>query len=133
MKVRDLMQQNVITIEADAPIVEAVGRLADAHVLALPVVDRHGKLIGVLSTTDILTAEAERTDAASRDQLFQETSVRDLMTARPLTVSPETDVREAAQQMLYAEVHRLFVEEDGALVGVLSQTDIVTAVATRRV
>jgi len=55
--------------------------------------------------------------------------VRDIMTPRPLTVSSDADVREAAQQMLYAEVHRLFVTSGNQLVGVISTTDIVRAVA----
>jgi CBS domain-containing protein len=45
----------------------------------------------------------------------------------------EMDVREAAQQMLYLEVHRLFVVEDGRLVGVISQSDIVRGVATAKI
>jgi CBS domain-containing protein len=56
--------------------------------------------------------------------------VRDIMTRRPLTVSPDTEVREAAQQMLYADVHRLFVTAGDKVVGVISTTDIVRAVAT---
>jgi CBS domain-containing protein len=44
-------------------------------------------------------------------------------------VAPTADVREAAQQMLYADVHRLFVTEGDAVVGVISTTDIVRAVA----
>jgi len=52
------------------------------------------------------------------------------MTRRPLTVSPDAEVREAAQQMLYAEIHRLFVVEDGRVVGVISTSDIMRAVAT---
>jgi CBS domain-containing protein len=51
------------------------------------------------------------------------------MTAKPVTVDPDADVHDAARQMLYGEIHRLFVEYDGSLVGVLSQSDIVGAVA----
>ncbi|MGH7514451.1 MAG: CBS domain-containing protein [Gemmatimonadales bacterium] len=42
-------------------------------------------------------------------------------------------MHEAARHMLYAEVHRLFVEDDGVLVGVISHTDIVRAVATGKI
>jgi CBS domain-containing protein len=51
------------------------------------------------------------------------------MTAKPITVGPDEDIHEAARQMLYGEIHRLFVEFDGSLVGVLTQSDIVGAVA----
>jgi CBS domain-containing protein len=51
------------------------------------------------------------------------------MSVRPLMVSPEAEVREAAQQMLYADVHRLFVASDERVVGVISTSDIARAVA----
>jgi CBS domain-containing protein len=49
-----------------------------------------------------------------------------------LTIAPEVDVKEAAQQMLYTGVHRLFVTTDDRVVGVISTTDIVRAVAMGR-
>ena len=55
------------------------------------------------------------------------------MTPWPATIDPDLDVRQAAQEMLYLNVQRLFVEFDGALVGVISQTDIVGAVGTAKV
>jgi CBS domain-containing protein len=130
MRVQDLMQKNVKTVSLDAPVNDAVITLTDSHISALPVVDGLGRMVGVVSSTDILTSEAEAEDAKARETLFEETMVRDIMTSRPLTVSPEDDVREAAQQMLYADIHRLFVVKGEQVVGVLSTTDIVRAVAT---
>ncbi len=52
------------------------------------------------------------------------------MTRQPRLIGPAAELRAAAQQMLRQDVHRLFVEERGELVGVISQTDIVRAVAT---
>jgi CBS domain-containing protein len=132
MKVRVLMQTKVKTVQQDDSINDAVVTLTDAHVSALPVVDGIGHMIGVISSTDILTSEAEARDAVEREALFEQMMVRDIMTPRPLTVSPEADVREAAQQMLYVEIHRLFVTNGNKLVGVISTTDIVRAVATGR-
>jgi CBS domain-containing protein len=132
MKVAELMQPNVRTISSEASIAEVVMSLADGHISGLPVIDKGGRIIGVVSTTDVLTAEAEAesdAEAVGRD-LMLDTSVRDIMTPRPYTVAPDEDVREAARQMLYGEVHRLFVAEGDRLVGVISTTDIVRAVAT---
>ena len=98
----------------------------------MPVVDGTGRVIGVLSTTDVLTAEAEADDRAARESLLENTPVRDIMTPRPFTIAPGEDLREAARQMLYAEVHRLFVAEGDHVVGIISTTDIVRAVATGR-
>jgi CBS domain-containing protein len=130
MRVRELMQDKVITVNLDTPVNDAVVTLTDAHISALPVVDSGGRMVGVVSSTDILTSEAEAYDAVEREALFEEMMVRDIMTRRPLTVSPDADIREAAQQMLYADVHRLFVTSGDQVVGVISTTDIVRAVAT---
>ena len=93
-----------------------------------------GKVVGVLSTTDILCALSETTEPEPRERLFDETPVRELMTPRSRVIAPEADVLEAAREMLYLDVHRLFVEDSGGqLVGVISQTDIVAAVATAKI
>jgi CBS domain-containing protein len=129
MRVSELMQRAVKTVSPDAAVNEAVVTLADSHISALPVVDALGRMVGVISSTDILTSEAEAEDATAREALFEGTVVRDLMTPHALTVSPDAEVREAAQQMLYADVHRLFVVDGERVVGVVSTTDIMRAVA----
>jgi CBS domain-containing protein len=133
MTIAELMQTNLKTTDPEATIADAITTLADAHVSALPVVDAKRRLVGVLSTSDILEAEAECASAADREHMFSETQVKDIMTPRPAVIAPDAAMREAAQQMLYLEVHRLFVEDKGKLVGVVSQTDIVRAVALARV
>ncbi len=132
MLVRELMQNHVRTVSLDSPVNDAVLTMADSHISALPVVDGTGRMVGVISSTDILTSEAEAQDAVARENLFEGTMVGEIMTTHPLTVSPDEDVREAAQQMLYADIHRLFVTEGEKVLGVISTTDIVRAVATGR-
>jgi CBS domain-containing protein len=132
MTVAELMERKVKTVRSEATVAEAIVELADAHISGMPVVDGAGRVIGVLSTTDLLTAEAETDDSAGRKSLWEHTAVRELMTPRPFTIAPDEDVREAARQMLYAEVHRLFVAEGDQVIGVISTTDIVRAVATGR-
>jgi CBS domain-containing protein len=132
MRVSELMQRAVKTVSLDAAVNEAVVTLADSHISALPVVDKQGRMVGVISSTDILTSEAEAQDATAREALFEDTMLRDIMSPHPLTVPPDTDVREAAQQMLYAEIHRLFVVDGERVVGVISTTDIMRAVAVGR-
>jgi CBS domain-containing protein len=132
MRVADLMQTPVITMTRDSTISEAILTLADKHISAVPVVDHRGRMIGVLSTTDVLEAESSITDGDARNQLFDDTTVEELMTPRPLTIGPEAEVREAARQMLYGDVHRLFVEMEGEVVGVVSRTDVVRAFAIQR-
>lgn len=130
--VADAMTRSPITIAAEATVADAVARLADAHVSALAVVNPHGKLVGVLSTHDVLAAEAEADDEAARELLRRDTMVRDLMTAPAITIGPDLPLREAALEMEYADIHRLFVEEQGRLVGVVSMSDINRAYARQR-
>jgi len=125
MKVAELMQTSLKTISTDDTIADAVIALVESRVSAMPVVDRHGRAVGVLSTREVLKAESVRRP--------EDTRVLEIMAPWPTTVDPDFDVRQAAQEMLYLNVQRLFVEYDGALVGVISQTDIVGAVGAAKV
>ncbi len=133
MKVAELMRTDVKTVDLDATVGDAITTLADAHVSALPVTDPRGRVVGVVSTTDILSNLSETTETDTRERLIDETPVREIMTPRSRVITPDADVLDAAREMLYLDVHRLFVEERGRLVGVLSQTDIVSAVATAKI
>jgi CBS domain-containing protein len=124
MKVAEVMQTGLKTITTDATVADAVNEINQANVSSLPVVDRFGRAVGVVSTREVLQVESER---------HEDTRVIEIMAAWPPTIEPDLDVRQAAQEMLYLNVQRLFVEYDGALVGVISQTDIVGAVATAKV
>ena len=132
MKVAELMQTDITCVRPDASVAEVIASLADAHVSGVPVVDGHGCMLGVISSTDVLVQEAEAHDAQARATLLESTLAQDIMTPRPLTVAPDAEVRDAAREMLYAEVHRLFVVTDQRLIGVVSTSDIVRAVATGR-
>jgi len=133
MRVADLMQKDVRTIGPDATVAELVQAMADSRASGLPVVTRTGRVIGVVSATDVLQAGAEHEGAAAREILFEHQTVRDLMTPNAYVIEPDADVREAAKHMLYIDVRRLFVEDQGRLVGVISQTDIAHAVGTGRI
>jgi CBS domain-containing protein len=130
MKIADIMQTPVRTVTSDTPVSEVMVTLADAQVSGLPVLGTRGRVVGVVSSTDLIAAQAETRSTRERRILLEQTSVRDLMTPRPLMIESTAEVQEAARHMLYAEVRRLFVEDEGALAGVISQTDIVRAVAT---
>jgi CBS domain-containing protein len=132
MRVADVMQTDLKVVRGGDSISDAVALLADSHVSGVPVVDEAGHLVGVLSSSDILEALAEHNDPAARESVFDETLVQDLMTPRPQSISPDATLRDAAQRLLYLEVHRLFVERAGKLVGVVSTSDLVRAMAEQR-
>ncbi len=132
MRVADVMQRDVVTVRSDASVAEVVAILADAHVSGAPVVNRVGTLVGAISASDLLIAEAEHDSAEGREQLFRETIVAELMARNPLTIDPGAEVKEAARQMLYADVHRLFVMLEGELIGVITRSDAARVLATAR-
>ena len=129
MIVRDLMHTNLKTVSSNATIAEAIDALVAAHVSALPVVDAFGRAVGMISAREILEAEQAHGDPVERERLFDETLVLEVMQAWPATVTPDTDVRAAAERMLRLGTQRLFVEDGGALVGVFSLTDVARALA----
>jgi predicted transcriptional regulator len=129
MKVSDIMQTAVKTVTSDTPISEVIVS-ADVQVSGLPVVDSRGRAVGVVSSTDLITAQSRARTAQERRLLLEQTQVRDLMTPKPFAIESTADVQEAARHILYGEVGRLLVEDGGVLVGVISQTDLVQAVAT---
>jgi CBS domain-containing protein len=129
MRVAELMRNEVKSVLESQAVGDALTILVDNHISGLPVVNSHGSLIGVVTAADVLEALAECADGVARETLLNETLVSDLMTPRPQTITPDATVKDAAQQMLYLEVHRLFVEQNGKLVGVISTTDLVRGLA----
>src|SRR5918995_1088724 len=127
MRVADLMQSEVETLRDDIHVTDALLSLADSRVSALPVLDGTGRLVGVISRSDILASEEEAEEESAREARFENTSVRDLMTSPALTIAPDASVREAAQQMLSAGVHRLVVTRGERVIGIISGSDIVGA------
>jgi CBS domain-containing protein len=126
MQVSDIMRTDLRTIRTDNTVSEAVAVLVASGLSALPVLDPHGRAVGVCTIRDVLEAQ-------DRHEPLERTLVLEVMTPWPATAGPEEEVRAVARRMLDAKVKRLFVEDRGALVGVVSQTDIVAAVAAARV
>jgi CBS domain-containing protein len=129
MRISEVMQTEVQTIPPDARVSDAAIILADARVSALPVVEEGGALVGVISATDILSLE-EEAGGQGRGRIIEHTMVREVMTPEPLTISPDDDIREAARRMLDSGVHRLIVTTAGHIMGVISTSDILRAVAS---
>ena len=133
MRVADIMRTDLVTALPDTLLSELITTLADSHISAVPVVDEHGRMLGVVSSTDILLAEAEARDDPARALMMETTSVQDIMTPVVRTIVPEATLKDAALGMLYSEIHRLFVTSSGRLVGVVSAMDLVGAIAKGKV
>jgi CBS domain-containing protein len=134
--VKDLMTTQVVTVAPETAFKQIVACLADHRVSALPVVDDHGLVLGVVSEADLLLKEEfphpdqdtpllwtrrrrrERAKAAAA-------TARDLMTVAVVSISPDATVPEAARRMHHARVKRLpVVDERGRLLGIISRGDL---------
>ena len=126
LRVRDLMTREPVTIRDNTPLTVADRLMREHAVSGLPVVDRDGSLVGVLSRTDVLAAASGLQGAA-----WQGISVAATMTAPGLTVDADVALADAAARMEEHRVHRLVVvERDGGRpIGILSTTDLVRSIA----
>jgi CBS domain-containing protein len=126
LRVRDLMSFEPVTVRDNAPLTVADRLMGEHNVSGLPVVDRAGVLVGVLSRTDVMAAASGPHSAA-----WQGISVAATMTAPGLTVEADVALVDAAARMEEHRVHRLVVVEPagGYPIGILSTTDLVRAVA----
>ena len=127
--VSDLMTPDPVLVDESATVDDAVRLLEENEVSGLPVVDRDGLLVGVISQTDIVRARA----VGHLWQRWPGLRVRHLMHSPALTADRQMSMEEAAQLMERAHVHRLVVVDDDQLrpVGVISTTDLVRALAHR--
>jgi CBS domain-containing protein len=146
--VADVMSHDPIMVGPQTPIKEAIKILAERHISGLPVVDEAGKLIGVISETDLLWQETgveppvyimfldsviylenpSRYDKELHKALGQ--TVGEVMSGDPLTVTRDQPLRKAAKLMQEKSVRRLAVtDEAGKVIGILTPGDIVRAMA----
>jgi len=142
----DLMSRDVVTIPQAMSLSAAARALSRANITGAPVVDADGVCIGVVSATDFLhLAERDRRVTprgcaaplcvCSDWQVLEleelpVAEVRHHMTPDPVTVRPGTPLRDLAQLMLDAHIHRGIVgDAKGRPVGVVSSTDLIAAVA----
>lgn len=118
MKVSEIMSSRVVTIDRHEPVIAAARLFKRMNLGALPVTDRSGKLVGMLTDRDIVL----RCVALGGDP--REMTVADVMTRGVVTAAPDSKVDEAARRMGRGQVRRLPVVEDGRLVGMLSLADM---------
>ncbi len=114
LKVSDLMSTALITVRASELVSDAHAEMESGAVRHLPVIDDHGRLVGVLSDRDLLRAAHER--RAPR--------VAEIMSPDVVKVGPDTPAHEAAALMLELTIGSVAVVDDhGALIGIVTATD----------
>ena len=119
LKIKDIMTDEVATVSPETTVVE-VARLMQKHNIgSLPVCDGPD-LVGIVTDRDIVV----RSVANGKD--LAATPVREVMTQRVVTVSPETDAHQVATLMSHQQIRRLPVVENNRLVGMVSLGDLAT-------
>jgi CBS domain-containing protein len=122
MFAHEIMTRDVITINDDATMQDAIRRLAEYHISGLPVVDATKRLVGVITEADVLAHPAVNPDT---------TSVRAIMTQPVITVTAMTTTDDVREEIIRRRIKRVFVVNGPYIIGVISREDLVRVLASR--
>lgn len=133
MLVKDWMSTDVVTIDVNAKIQEAINILMDHHISMLPVMDGD-KLVGIVTDRDL--KRASPSDACLLD--FQNImyhvariDVGSIMSANPITVPSDLTIEETAEVLLSHNISGVpVVDETGRVVGIITKDDIFSALVS---
>lgn len=127
MLVGNRMSHPVIIVHADTPIQEAVDLMRKEHVRRFPVVDERGKLIGIVSESDLLNAspsDATSLNVWEINYLMSKITVGKVMSSKVITVTEDTPLEEAARIMADNKIGGLPVMRGDELVGIITETNL---------
>ena len=120
--VKDHMAKNLVTLDVDMEILRAVHELISNDVSGAPVLDKHGRLVGVLTDRDCMRVAMQAGYHGAPGGL-----VKDFMSNKPQWVSPEQSILTLADLFINGRFHRYPVVDNGRLVGVISRRDVMRA------
>jgi len=133
-RVKDIMTTSVVAVRRDASFKEMAAMLRSQRISAFPVIDDSGRVIGVVSESDLLVKEAVQAEGSSmlaalrhirEDNKVTGVTAGELMTAPAITIGPDAPVEEAARIMYDRRVKRLpVVNVPGRLLGIVSRVDV---------
>ncbi|BEQ15632.1 CBS domain-containing protein [Desulfoferula mesophila] len=142
IKAKDIMTREVLTLTPDTEVTKAAKLLLQKGFNALPVVDKAGRLKGILCQSDLISQQealpvpsyftlldsfiplTSLKKIEREVQKIAATSVEQAMTPDPVTVGPDTPIEEIASLMVEKGFHTLPVLDEGKLVGVVGKEDI---------
>jgi CBS domain-containing protein len=144
MRAHQIMTRHVITVGPETTILEAANTMLQNHISGLPVVDANGALVGIVSEGDFIRRAEIGTQrkrgrwlnlllgpgaAASDFVRAQGRKVGEIMTPEPLTVTEETSLEDIVRLMEKNNVKRLPVMRGNRIVGLVSRSNLLQAVA----
>ena len=130
MFVRDKMTANPVTVLATASVPEALALMREKKVRRLPALDAHGRLVGMVSEKDLLYASPSPSTTLSSweiPSILAKVKVEKIMTKKVVTVLEDVPIEDAARIMADQKIGGLPVVREGALVGIITETDIFRA------
>lgn len=144
MRAHHIMKAKVVTVTPDTSIVDAANIMLRQRISGLPVVDKDGTLVGILSEGDFLRRGEIRTrtkrarwlsllvgPSKSAEEFVRECGkkVSEVMSSAPLTIAEDTPLEDIVQIMEKNNVKRLPVLRVGKIVGIVTRSDLLQAVA----
>lgn len=127
MKVSELMTGvNVITAPPETPVLDARRLMLEEKIRHL-LVTESGRLVGIVTDRDIrlnLPSQATSLSVWEINHLLTKLTVGEVMTRTVITIGPDRDARDAAELMLDHSIGALPVTDAGALIGIITETDI---------
>ncbi len=149
--VADVMSREPVTVGPDTPLTDVIRILAERRISGLPVIEETGKLVGVISETDLMWRESGVTPPPYimilDSVIYLENPVKyerelhkalgqtagEVMSRNPITITPDKPLTEAAKLMHERSIHRLPVlDAAGLVVGILTRGDIVRTMAAEQ-
>jgi CBS domain-containing protein len=124
--VKEIMSKKLVTVSPTERIVHARRQMLEAHVGRVPVVD-DGELVGMITSKDLMRAFIDfRKKVPEKYQKSQikELLVEDIMSTKPTFVSKDMSITEVSELIMETGYNGLPVVEDGEVVGIITQTDI---------
>jgi acetoin utilization protein AcuB len=127
MLIRQIMTKKPVTIRPEMSVSDALDLMHEKKVHRLLVVDRSGKLVGIVSEADLLYASPSPVTSLNVweiHSLLAKLTVEKVMTREVITVSEETPIEKAAQIMVEKNIGGLPVMRGMELVGIVTETDL---------
>ena len=143
LSVRDAMTQDVISVSKFDDIAHVVKLLAEKNISGLPVIDREGHVVGIISEADVVSTVGAIRSHTFKDLLKHVLGhqapqrkighiVGDIMTSPAVTINDDAEISEAVRLMDERRVRRLpVVDKNQRLVGLISRADIVKTMGPR--
>ena len=126
--VKDWMTADVLTITPETTLTDAAALMRQKNIRRLPIVDSDGKLVGIISQTDVMAAkpsDATTLDIWEINYLLSRLKVEKVMTPQPYTVRPNSTLKDAAQLMYEHKIGGIpVVDEHNVVVGIITESDI---------